>query len=125
MKADCIFCSLPRKRIAENHHMFAVEDSYPVTPQHVLIISKDHKTDWFDLDNQEKSCLSALIEIVSKKLKKEDPTIKGFNIGMNCGEEAGQTIMHFHCHLIPRREGDMENPRGGVRHVIPGKGSYD
>lgn len=99
-------------------------DRYPVSPGHILIISNNSsKINFFDLSKEEKSELLNLFEIgkdiISEKFKPD-----GFNIGMNCGESAGQTVMHFHCHLIPRYIGDMKNPRGGIRFCIPEKGNY-
>ena len=92
-----------------------------------LILSKswikEHKKDYFDLTEDEHSELNLMI-IKAKSLIEREHTPDGYNIGINCGESAGQTIMHFHCHLIPRRTGDIENPRGGVRGVIPDKMSY-
>ncbi len=79
--------------------------------------------DYFELTNEEKADLDNAIGL-ARSLVESEFTPDGYNIGMNCGESAGQTVFHFHCHLIPRYVGDMENPRGGVRHVIPSKGGY-
>jgi diadenosine tetraphosphate (Ap4A) HIT family hydrolase len=109
--------------IYRNDSFFIIEDVFPVSPGHLLIISNIIRKDYFELSINEKNELSSTIviakEIVEKKYKPD-----GYNIGMNCGEYAGQTIFHFHCHLIPRYKGDMENPRGGIRHCINGKGYY-
>lgn len=111
-------------KVYSGDNFFMIFDSYPVSPGHILIISNDStKINFFDLLNEEKSELFNLLEIgkviISEKFKPD-----GFNIGMNCGESAGQTVMHFHCHLIPRYKGDMEDPRGGIRYCIPEKGNY-
>ncbi len=86
-------------------------------------ISNNEKLDYFSLTELEKNELISLIQITKKIIEKEHKP-DGYNIGMNCGEAAGQTIMHFHCHVIPRYFGDMENPRGGIRHCIKDKGYY-
>ena len=105
-------------------HFFMIFDRYPVSPGHILIISNDiFKINFFDLTIEEKHELVDLLEI-GKQIISRDFNPDGYNIGMNCGEEAGQTVMHFHCHLIPRYKGDMENPRGGIRYCIPHKGNY-
>lgn len=109
--------------IYRNHHFFIIEDAYPVSPGHLLIISNVVRADYFSLTNDERHKLTETIDVAkSLILAKYKPD--GFNIGMNCGEVAGQTVFHFHCHLIPRYTGDMENPRGGVRYCIPEKGNY-
>ncbi|MCH2023948.1 MAG: HIT family protein [Saprospiraceae bacterium] len=118
------FKNIPLNRIiAENNLFIIVRDIYPVSPGHTLIISKRDTTDYFSLNNDEKKQLINAIDIAKKKIEIEyNPD--GYNIGMNCGETAGQTVMHFHCHVIPRYIGDMVNPRGGIRHCIKGKGYY-
>lgn len=125
---DCLFCSLQttgRMRVvAENELAYAVKDGFPVTPGHTLIIPKRHVVDFFELQTAEVYAINLLLLAQKSSLQTTDITIDGFNIGMNCGESAGQTIFHCHVHLIPRRTGDVANPRGGVRHVIPGKGNY-
>jgi diadenosine tetraphosphate (Ap4A) HIT family hydrolase len=107
----------------KDDYFFIIEDAFPVTPGHLLIISNDRKKDYFELDQNEKGRLSKVI-LKAKLMIESKYQPDGYNIGMNCGESAGQTVFHFHCHVIPRYKGDMENPRGGVRHVIPEKGSY-
>jgi len=118
------FLDIPKDKIIySNDYFFIIEDAFPVSPGHLLIISNVVRTDYFSLTNEEKHNLVDTIEVAkSLVLKRYKPD--GFNIGMNCGETAGQTVFHFHCHLIPRYKGDMENPRGGVRYCIPEKGSY-
>jgi len=124
----CVFCDVMAKDtsriVSENSLAFAIRDGFPVTEGHTLIIPKRHTSDYFDLVPAEVSAVTLLLQDQRKQLLESDSTIEGFNIGVNCGEVAGQTIFHCHVHLIPRREGDVENPRGGVRHVISGKGSY-
>jgi len=124
----CLFCSVQtddRKRIvAENELAYVIRDGFPVTQGHTLIIPKRHTADYFGLVQTEVHAINALMIEQRDLLGLDDSTIEGFNIGMNCGEAAGQTVFHCHVHLIPRRRGDVENPRGGVRHVIAGKGFY-
>lgn len=123
--AGCVFCEIDRKRIiAENVLAFAVRDAYPVTAHHTLIIPKRHVGDYFGLHQPEINAMNRLILEQKAAITRLDAAVSGFNVGANCGDAAGQTIFHCHIHLIPRRAGDVEKPRGGVRHVIPGKGSY-
>lgn len=122
---NCLFCNIDRGRIiSENDLAYTVHDGYPVTELHTLIIPKRHAETYFDLSDQERDACYQLMEQSKDAIEAEDPTVTGFNIGINNGESAGQTIFHSHIHLIPRREGDVENPRGGIRHLIPGKGFY-
>ncbi len=122
---DCIFCSIPRDRvILENDLTFAIRDNYPVTRLHSLIIPKRHVVDYFSLTEDELLSCDALLKEIKNSIQAEDESVKAFNIGINSGEAAGQTIFHCHIHLIPRRVGDVKNPRGGIRHLIPGKGDY-
>ncbi len=119
-----VFQDLPSHKILfEDDFFYVVKDKYPVSNGHLLIISKDLKLDYFQLSEQEQKMLPRTINRV-KELIESEFAPDGYNIGMNCGEAAGQTVMHFHCHVIPRYLGDMENPRGGVRHCIEGKGYY-
>jgi len=126
---DCLFCNLQkddRKRIiAENSLAYAIRDGFPVTEGHTLFIPKRHTIDYFGLVPAEVSAINQLMEAQRIFLLDSDSTIGGFNIGMNCGEIAGQSVWHCHVHLIPRRKGDVEYPKGGVRHVIPYKGNYE
>jgi len=118
------FLEIPQDRIIyRNEYFFIIKDAFPVSPGHMLIISNDVKVDYFELSKLERDNLSATI-LKAKELIETDYAPDGYNIGMNCGETAGQTVFHFHCHVIPRYKGDMEKPRGGVRHCIPGKGNY-
>ena len=121
----CLFCEIPPTRvIAENNLAYAIRDGFPVTAMHTLVIPKRHVPAYFGLTRPEINACHRLIDDMKTGIEKQDATVAGFNIGMNAGEAAGQTIFHCHIHLIPRRSGDMPSPRGGVRHVIPGKGSY-
>jgi len=121
----CIFCGMPEERvIARNAHAFAIRDGFPVTPGHTLIIPKTHVLDYFELSKDQLLACDDLLREIKQDIQTDDPTVDGFNIGMNAGLSAGQTVFHCHIHLIPRRTGDVENPRGGVRHTIPGKGFY-
>ena len=121
----CIFCDIKKSGSAhENGLAYASYDSYPVTEHHCLIIPKRHIKDFFDLSNNELVACNELIQIIKKEITKKDPTVKGFNLGTNIGKVSGQSILHCHLHLIPRREGDVDNPQGGVRSVIPNKQHY-
>lgn len=111
------------KKLHIGIYFFIIEDSYPVSPGHLLIISNQNKLDYFDLSIDEQEELTSLI-LLCKIIIMKKHTPDGYNIGMNCGESAGQTVFHFHCHVIPRYHGDMENPSGGIRHCIKGKGYY-
>ena len=121
----CLFCELPSDRIISSNELgYVIRDGYPVTEGHSLIIPKRHVKTYFDLGQAEINALNQLLQQQKEALESDDPSITGFNIGLNCGEDAGQTIFHCHMHLIPRRKGDVEKPKGGVRHTIPGKGEY-
>ena len=123
--SDCLFCSIDSDRIiVENELAFAIRDGFPVTEMHTLVIPKRHAVDYFSLTQDELLACDSLLRQLKEEIQQADAAVLGFNIGMNAGEVAGQTIFHCHIHLIPRREGDVENPRGGVRHLIPGKGNY-
>ncbi|MGK7869760.1 HIT domain-containing protein [Falsiroseomonas sp. E2-1-a20] len=121
----CIFCeSSPGPIIAANSLAISFRDAFPVTRLHTLIVPRRHAATWFDLTDPERRAISILLDELRKGILEQDRTVLGFNVGMNCGEVAGQTVHHAHVHLIPRRRGDVEEPRGGVRGVIPGKQSY-
>ena len=121
----CLFCNIKESGLTdENQLAYASYDSYPVTEKHCLIIPKRHVKDYFDLTEEETVACDQLIKKIKKEIEKKDASVKGFNIGTNSGKIAGQSIMHCHIHLIPRREGDVENPQGGVRSVIPLKQHY-
>ncbi len=122
MSFSCPFCS-PGTPVLENAFWYARYDAFPVSPGHLLIISRRHTTSWFDLTAEEQEAMLALVRAGKSHL---DITYHpdGYNIGINCGVAAGQTIPHVHLHLIPRYAGDTPFPRGGVRGVIPEKQNY-
>jgi len=121
----CRFCPARIRNlvVAELDSVWAVRDRHPVSEGHHLIIPKRHAPDWFSMTERERRDAEALLLILKSRIS-ADRTVTGFNIGMNCGESAGQTVFHAHIHLIPRRDGDTPHPRGGVRGVIPDKMSY-
>ncbi len=123
---DCIFCyhNLQDKIQDEYDSMILINDGFPVSPGHSLIIPKRHVPDFFLLTDKEKKDSDRLLKITKNRILKDDDTVKGFNVGVNCGDVAGQTVFHVHIHLIPRRLGDTPTPRGGVRGVIPARMSY-
>ena len=122
---DCLFCNLPKKRIIdEDEFMVVIKDGFPVTKHHTLIIPKRHVADYFGLHQPELNSLNSMLQKHKDLITKKDKTVTGFNIGMNNGEDAGQTVFHCHVHLIPRRKGDIKNPRGGVRGIIPENKDY-
>jgi len=151
MVAEGPFCSIdPSRIVAENEPAFAIRDAYPVTESHTLIIPRRHVTSWFETTDEERLAMFTLVDQVKSDLENvvgADPRVRpptghpgegahtgaplrangvidGYNLGLNIGACAGQTVWHVHLHLIPRREGDVENPIGGVRNVIPEKGDY-
>lgn len=121
-RAACLFCS-PDAVALSGELVYARRDSYPVSPGHLLIIPYRHVPDYFDTTLEEKAAIVEMIDRARDWLQNEYSP-DGFNIGVNCGAEAGQSVMHTHVHLIPRYSGDMDNPRGGVRGVIPEKQKY-
>ena len=121
----CLFCNSEKSGIAhENNLAYASYDSYPVSEYHCLIIPKRHIKDYFDLSNEELVACNELIKTIKKEITNKDSSVRGFNLGTNIGKVSGQSILHCHFHLIPRREGDVDNPQGGVRSVIPNKQHY-
>ena len=121
----CLFCNSAQSGLAvENDLAYASYDTYPVSEFHCLIIPKRHVKDYFDLSDDEVIACNNLIKQIKDEILSKDLSIKGFNVGINSGVIAGQSIMHCHIHLIPRREGDVDNPQGGVRSVIPLKQHY-
>lgn len=122
----CPFCvrDSADKVIGSLKTVWAVEDSHPVTPGHLLVIPRRHTPDFFSMSSKEKGEAIALIDLLKEQVQRSDPTVLGFNIGINCGETAGQTVPHAHIHLIPRRKGDTADPRGGIRGIIPEKMKY-
>ena len=121
----CLFCHLKKnEKDHENDYAFVSYDSYPVSKYHCLIIPKRHVIDYFDLSKEELIACDKLIKIIKNEIELKDQSVKGFNLGTNIGKVSGQSILHCHFHLIPRRDGDVENPQGGVRSVIPSKQHY-
>lgn len=120
----CIFCNIDKENILyQDDSWFAVYDNFPVSKGHVLLIPKRHVKTYFELNYVELASVGLNINIIKHILdKKFKPT--GYNIGINCGESAGQTVMHCHIHIIPRYDGDVSDPRGGVRGVIPEMQKY-
>jgi len=119
---NCPFCN-PEDIVFENSLAYAKMDAFPVSPGHMLIFPKRHVPDFFFLNDEEKSAIFLLLDEAKLYLDtKYHPD--GYNIGINCGEAAGQTIFHVHIHLIPRYKGDVPNPRGGVRGIIADKRDY-
>lgn len=124
---DCLFCKLESagtRTVQANELAFAIHDGYPVTAGHTLIIPRRHVADYFDLYQTERNAIERLLHQQREELVRADPTISGWNVGVNAGASAGQTVFHVHVHLIPRRDGDTEKPKGGVRGVIPEKQAY-
>lgn len=120
----CPFCDVqPDRIIAENRLAFALRDKYPVNPGHLLVCPRRHVASVFDLTPAE---MTAIFDLVHQAKSRCDLEYQpaGYNVGVNVGPAAGQTVMHVHVHLIPRYDGDVEDPTGGVRNVIPGKGNY-
>ena len=121
---NCTFCNIDKDRIIlENEIAFAVYDVFPVSKGHMLIIPKKHINNYFEADEDTKKQLWKLVD-ECKEMADKKYAPQGYNIGINCGEAAGQTVMHLHIHLIPRYSGDIKNPRGGVRGVITDKRIY-
>jgi diadenosine tetraphosphate (Ap4A) HIT family hydrolase len=120
---DCIFCQHDRSILAQTELSYAFLDNFPVSNGHALVIPKRHVVSIWDLTTEEYTDAFDLVRQVKDVLQKKfEP--QGFNVGVNCGEAAGQTVFHAHIHIIPRYTGDVPSPRGGVRNIIPGKGNY-
>ena len=131
-EAGCPFCEMttPKGKVKsdrvlhENELAIAIDDISPVSPGHTLIIPKRHVAGYFDLYQPERNALDQLLKEVREELMGSDSSIEGFNLGVNVGEVAGQTVPHVHMHLIPRRKGDQKDPRFGVRKIFPDKANY-
>lgn len=123
-QADCPFCNLPRERLIYSDEMANIfADGYPVSPGHLLITPRCHYPTLFDVPAEEQRHLLSLIN-QAKDLIGQFHSPDGYNVGINNGAAAGQTVPHVHIHVIPRYDGDVEDPRGGVRWVIPDKAKY-
>jgi diadenosine tetraphosphate (Ap4A) HIT family hydrolase len=110
--------------IAESALAFAIRDRFPVTPLHTLVLPRRHVANAFELDEAETAAILRLLADIRRDIERRDPGVEGFNVGVNIGAAAGQTVFHCHVHLIPRRRADCANPRGGVRGVIPERQNY-
>jgi len=123
---NCAFCQPEAisKSVEKNGSVFAILDKYPVTPGHLLVIPIRHTPDWFSMTDGERLDADQLMRVLQARIRGEDKKVTAFNVGSNCGDAAGQTVGHAHIHLIPRRRGDIPDPRGGVRGVIPEKRVY-
>ena len=119
-----VFNAIPKGDwLFETEDFFAIYDKYPTSKGHLLIISKESVLDYYALSVTQKQDLIVALD-KGRELLQDIFAPDGYNIGMNCGESAGQTVFHFHCHIIPRYKGDVPDPRGGVRHSVIGKGYY-
>ena len=123
---DCPFCleKTQARVVLEEGTVWAIPDLYPVTPGHHLVVPRRHVPSYFEMTEEERCDADRLLVRLREQILASDRTVQGFNIGMNCGPVAGQTVAHAHIHLIPRREGDVDNPRGGVRGCVPEKMNY-
>ena len=119
----CLFCTDPKGVSLSNDLAYSARDSYAVSPGHTVVIPKRHVASFFELTPEE---VAACIDLINKEKIHIDKEFQpdGYNVGVNVGPAAGQSIFHVHIHIIPRYKGDVENPQGGVRHVIPKKGHY-
>ena len=123
--SNCIFCNVSPKRIVHEYkHFYVIRDSFPFTPLNSLIITKRYVVSYFQCSKAELEEIPVILDTQKTELKYLDNQITGYNIGMNIGEDAGQSIFHCHIHIIPRREDDTPNPRGGIRGVISEKQNY-
>ena len=121
----CPFCEVAKDHMVDETELaYAMRDAFPVAPLHTLVIPKRHVRGYFELGRPELNACHRLLEREKKAIEQADPSVEGFNVGVNDGEATGQTVFHCHVHLIPRRRGDTQDPMGGVRRVIPGKGVY-
>lgn len=128
LKSDCLFCQIAQgnreaKIFADFTHCYVMKDEFPVSKGHLLMISKEHMENWFTASEEVRLDIMRALHSMKDCLDLEYAP-HGYNIGMNCGKVAGQSVMHLHVHLIPRYRGDMEDPKGGMRGVIPSKQKY-
>ena len=120
----CSFCTLPRERLVfESELAFVIRDGFPVSPGHTLVIPRRHVGSFFEITPDEQAAMLKLLNLARIEIGQQFKP-EGFNIGINDGAAAGQTIAHLHIHLIPRYEGDRDDPRGGIRWVLPEKAAY-
>lgn len=120
----CLFCNLPKERVLlENSVGVVIRDAFPVSPGHTLIIPHKHYPDFFAVPENERHQLLTLLDQAKSELD-QAMAPQGYNIGVNCGLVAGQTVHHLHIHLIPRYQGDQEDPRGGVRKIFADRARY-
>ena len=120
----CPFCAPEAGRVfLERPLVVGLWDLYPVTERHALLVTRRHVATWFDASDDERAALVAALPEVIAEIESRR-AVEGYNVGFNAGEAAGQTVPHLHVHVIPRSRGDMSDPAGGVRHVIPWKGNY-
>jgi len=120
-----VFFNIPEECIVNDYnHFFIIRDSFPVTSLHSLVIPKRHIVSYFECNKDEYEEIPLVLNTQKTELKLTDGFITSFNIGINIGEDAWQTIFHFQIHIIPRRKGDIDNPKGGIRGVIPNKQKY-
>ena len=121
----CPFCGMDASvETAGNALAFAIWDANPVTPWHALVLPRRHASTYFDLSSDEVAAIDQLLRGLRDEIAAKDASVEGFNIGINVDAIAGQTVFHCHIHLIPRRRGDVPDPWGGVRAIIPGKARY-
>ena len=124
MEKPCPFCSLPAERIEfSNQYGLVIKDGFPISPGHTLVIPRRHVRSFFDLEPEERDALMALLDEAKRRVQQAFKS-DAYNIGINDGAAAGQTVPHLHIHLIPRYEGDCQDPRGGVRWIVPDKADY-
>ena len=124
MTKNCPFCSIPQDRIIDSNEMgFVIRDGFPISPGHTLIIPKRHVSSFFEISQEERESLLKLLD-QAKKVTDQEFKPDSYNIGINDGAEAGQTVPHLHIHLIPRFKDDQGDPRGGIRWIIPEKAKY-
>ena len=120
----CPFCKIQDDIITRNNFAIAIADKYPVTKDHALIVPLRHRSSFFALDFDETNTCFELVNQVRQLILEKDKLVTGFNVGINDGIDAGQTVFHCHIHLIPRRKGDVTDPCGGVRNIIPSRTGY-
>jgi ATP adenylyltransferase len=123
-KKDCPFCEIQFDISAKNNLAIAFGDKYPIAKDHTLVIPLRHTPSFFDLDSHERNACLSLVDEMRQMILKKDMKVTGFNIGINDGIDAGQTVFHSHIHIIPRRKGDVVNPRGGIRNIMPDSNSF-